>query len=138
MHACNSRHLGLFHKESDNQVDVTSKTQDIIAGLEGRNVTENNMEEKESKFEFHSDEQKMHAGYDLMMFAGSDINVQISQDGTKIEGWSKNHVRSTMESKQKDSKEKINSSNDNSVTEDVGVMDYAQPHRKPPIHNLQP
>lgn len=42
-----------------------------------------------------------------------------------------------MESKQQDSNEAINNSKDNSSPEDAVVMDYAQPHRKPPIHNVK-
>ncbi|KAL7594616.1 uncharacterized protein LOC111903925 [Lactuca sativa] len=130
MHACDSRHLGVFHKEPGKELHlITSKTPEIRAGNEGRNCNETNMEDKESKHEFPSEELKMHKG--------NDIELKVSQDGTKPQGW-KNHARLTMESKQKDSKEKINNSKDSSVTEDVGVMDYAQPHRKPPIHNLQP
>jgi hypothetical protein len=29
-------------------------------------------------------------------------------------------------------------SEENDIAEDVAVMDYAQPHRKPPIHNKKP
>lgn len=29
-------------------------------------------------------------------------------------------------------------SNEAAIDEDVGVMDYANPHRKPPIHNQKP
>lgn len=28
-------------------------------------------------------------------------------------------------------------SNEKDIIEDVVVMDYAQPHRKPPIHNIK-
>lgn len=35
-------------------------------------------------------------------------------------------------------KEKLMSYEENEVGEDMVVMDYAQPHRKPPIHNKKP
>lgn len=131
MHACNSRHLGVFSNEPGQEFRLFSKNPEIMAEIEGRKVDENNMEPKEFKFEFLSDQQKK-------IHKGSDIKVKISQEETKMEGW-KNRARSTMEySKQQDSKETISDSKGNGVTEDVVAMDYAQPHRKPPIHNLKP
>ncbi|XP_076953135.1 uncharacterized protein LOC143627128 [Bidens hawaiensis] len=132
MHACSSRHLSVFHKEPGKELrNITSKIVPVLmAELERTNyVNEDRVELKESKLEFPLNEYKIHKG--------SDIKVQISQEEYKVEGW-KNHVRSTMESKIQDSKEDINKSEVNSITEDVVVMDYAQPHRKPPIHNIQP
>ncbi|KAI3804365.1 hypothetical protein L1987_25849 [Smallanthus sonchifolius] len=127
MHACNSRHLGVFHKESGKEFGlINSKTPELTAEI----INEENIETKESKLEFPNlNAQKTRKG--------SDIKVQISEEDNKIGGW-KNHGRSTMESKLQDSKEAIDKSNDNSFTEDVVVMDYAQPHRKPPIHNIEP
>ncbi|KAM0030276.1 hypothetical protein Hdeb2414_s0018g00535301 [Helianthus debilis subsp. tardiflorus] len=132
MHACSSRHLRVFHKEPENEVFSleTSKTPELVFELQGRNVNEDNIEQRESKLEFTLNEPKARKGSEY-------IKVQISQEEKKIEEW-KNHGRSTKESKLQDSKETINKSKDNSVTEDVVVMDYAQPHRKPPIHNIQP
>ncbi|KAG6596855.1 Root meristem growth factor 6, partial [Cucurbita argyrosperma subsp. sororia] len=34
--------------------------------------------------------------------------------------------------------DKVVNSEENEVGEDMVVMDYAQPHRKPPIHNQKP
>lgn len=39
------------------------QTPEIRAGNEGRNCNETNMEDKESKHEFPSEELKMHKGY---------------------------------------------------------------------------
>ncbi|KAL8263754.1 hypothetical protein R6Q59_021884 [Mikania micrantha] len=130
MHACESRHLGVFHKEPGKKFSliITTKTPELMAALQGLTLNEDNIEQKESMhmIEFSSNAQ------------GSDMKVQISQEENKIMGW-KNHARSTMESKLKDSKENVDKANkDNSFTEDVAVMDYAQPHRKPPIHNIEP
>nr|XP_043628990.1 uncharacterized protein LOC122600346 [Erigeron canadensis] len=129
MHAYTSRPLGVFQLGHGKGIRLTSKTSEIMAEIKGENVNENIIERNESNVEFHSDKPNM--------LKGSDIKVQVSQEETQVEGW-KDHARSTMESKQQDSKEAINNSETNIVTEDVVVMDYAQPHRKPPIHNLTP
>lgn len=42
-----------------------------------------------------------------------------------------------LESSAHDTDEAVNGK-ENEVVEDVVVMDYAQPHRKPPIHNEKP
>ncbi|KAH6818111.1 root meristem growth factor [Perilla frutescens var. frutescens] len=42
--------------------------------------------------------------------------------------------RSTVESSPSNAEENV-SSKDNDNVQDIEVMDYAQPHRKPPIHN---
>ncbi|KAJ6701527.1 TRANSMEMBRANE PROTEIN [Salix koriyanagi] len=42
--------------------------------------------------------------------------------------------RSMLGSAAKDTEEAVRSE-ENDIAEDVAVMDYAQPHRKPPIHN---
>ncbi|GJU74501.1 hypothetical protein Tco_1265906 [Tanacetum coccineum] len=128
MHACNSRHLGVFNKEPENDFQLTIKnTPEIMTELEVKDVG-NSIEQKESKLDFFSDK--------LNMPKGNDAKLQISVEGANIEAW-KNHARSTMESKQQDSNEAINNSKDNSSPEDAEVMDYAQPHRKPPIHNVK-
>ncbi|KAK1430539.1 hypothetical protein QVD17_13352 [Tagetes erecta] len=134
MHACISRPLSVFHKEhptGEAFTLVSIKTPKLMSDqLEGRHANEDYVGQNEYELEFHSNVQKMDKG--------SDIKVQIiSQEENKIREW-KNHVRSTMESKLQDSKEDINKSKDNGFNEDVVVMDYAQPHRKPPIHNIDP
>ncbi|KAA8522237.1 hypothetical protein F0562_012910 [Nyssa sinensis] len=58
------------------------------------------------------------------------------QQATKVVGW-KRQARSMLVSTQHDTKETVNSE-ENDVAEDIVVMDYAQPHRKPPIHNKEP
>lgn len=128
MHACNSRPLGVFNKEPENDFQLTIKnTQEIMTELEVKDIG-NSIEQKMFKLEFFLDK--------LNMLKGNDVKLQISEEGANIEGW-KNHARSTMESKQQDSNEAINNSKDNSSPEDAVVMDYAQPHRKPPIHNAK-
>ncbi|KAK9059205.1 hypothetical protein SSX86_021824 [Deinandra increscens subsp. villosa] len=146
MHACNSRHLGVFHKQPGKEfrpnIIITTKVSlysynyfksisclktpgVALVEFKGRNLSE----DKESKLSNIAQKTTR-----------SDIKqqVQISdQEENKIVGW-KNHGRSTMESKLQDSKEAIHKSKENGFTEDVVVMDYAQPHRKPPIHNIQP
>ncbi|KAK9059199.1 hypothetical protein SSX86_021818 [Deinandra increscens subsp. villosa] len=132
MHACNSRHLGVFHKQPGKEfrpnIIITTKTPGVaLVEFQGRNLSE----DKESKLSNIAQKTTRE---------GSDIKQQVQvsdQEENKIVGW-KNHDRSTMESKLQDSKEAIHKSKENGFTEDVVVMDYAQPHRKPPIHNIQP
>lgn len=50
----------------------------------------------------------------------------------------KKHGRSLGESKSDTTDEEAVESNENEIVEDVVVMDYASPHRKPPIHNEKP
>lgn len=45
--------------------------------------------------------------------------------------------RSTLGVAPHEAEETVNSKEDE-IIEDVVVMDYAQPHRKPPIHNIKP
>nr|GEU34137.1 zinc finger, CCHC-type [Tanacetum cinerariifolium] len=122
-----SHHNHIVHKEPENDFQLTIKnTPEIMTELEVNDVG-NSIEQKESKLEFLSDK--------LNMPKGNDVKLQNSEEGANIEAW-KNHARSTMESKQQDSNEAINNSKDNS-SPDAEVMDYAQPHRKPPIHNVK-
>ncbi|KAJ7010921.1 hypothetical protein D5086_001099 [Populus alba] len=53
-----------------------------------------------------------------------------------IEGL-KGRGRSMLGSTANDTEEAVRSE-ENDIAEDVAVMDYAQPHRKPPIHNKKP
>lgn len=46
----------------------------------------------------------------------------------------KRSERSTLESPPSNAEKNV-SSKDNDTVEDIAVMDYALPHRKPPIHN---
>ncbi|KAL6986040.1 hypothetical protein U1Q18_019407 [Sarracenia purpurea var. burkii] len=56
------------------------------------------------------------------------------QGETDTEGW-KQQQRRWLGSTLEDAKEMINDSKEDDATEDIVVMDYAQPQRKPPIHN---
>ncbi|XP_035837519.1 uncharacterized protein LOC118485480 [Helianthus annuus] len=126
MHECTSRHLGMIDKEAENH--LTSKnTTEIMAEHQGRNFIKNHTEQKEIKLEY------LLIGKKMGRVTGRD-GVQVTQRETKLEGW-KNHGRSAMESKHEEPA--INNAKDDRVSE-VVVMDYALPHRKPPIHNIEP
>lgn len=47
-------------------------------------------------------------------------------------------MRSLQDSAQHDNSEETGGVKENEAVEDIVVMDYAQPHRKPPIHNERP
>ncbi|GFS34708.1 hypothetical protein Acr_00g0035490 [Actinidia rufa] len=61
---------------------------------------------------------------------------EILPKATKIEVWNR-QARRMLGSRPNDAEETVDSKG-NDVVEDIVVMDYAQPHRKPPIHNIEP
>nr|GMC96871.1 Root meristem growth factor 6 [Ipomoea batatas]GMD75060.1 Root meristem growth factor 6 [Ipomoea batatas] len=64
-------------------------------------------------------------------------NEQVLQEKLNF-GESKSQARSTLESPETHNTEETVKSNEDEPVEDVVVMDYAQPHRKTPIHNKAP
>ncbi|KAF3448357.1 hypothetical protein FNV43_RR09070 [Rhamnella rubrinervis] len=60
--------------------------------------------------------------------------ISIKEKGLFTKG---NDQRSLLESAPRDTEEALDFKENDSV-DDVVVMDYAQPHRKPPIHNEKP
>ncbi|RVW50545.1 uncharacterized protein LOC100855013 isoform X2 [Vitis vinifera] len=66
----------------------------------------------------------------------SHEDLQQATKATKIEGW-KRHSRLMLGSAPHDVEETVDSK-EGDIVEDIVVMDYAQPHRKPPIHNKDP
>lgn len=54
-----------------------------------------------------------------------------------MQGSVERNVRSLLGSAQHNSEETVDNVKENDDAEDIVVMDYAQPHRKPPIHNIK-
>ncbi|KAK4435045.1 hypothetical protein Salat_0667700 [Sesamum alatum] len=83
------------------------------------------------------DNQKSSAVKEAENIEGNKVKDSYSwknlQQPTGKEIW-KRTERSTLESPPSHAEETV-SSKDNDTVEDIVVMDYAQPHRKPPIHN---
>ncbi|KAH7833951.1 hypothetical protein Vadar_011333 [Vaccinium darrowii] len=65
------------------------------------------------------------------------ISQEDHQKATRIKEWKVQLARRMMGSTSSKAEETIDSKEDDSP-EDIVVMDNAQPHRKPPIHNLEP
>ncbi|KAL7123298.1 hypothetical protein ACP275_01G097300 [Erythranthe tilingii] len=129
LHACYARPLTIHDKETVTQLqqlsikDVTASVPDKFA-TQGANVV-------------HLDDQKSSSVQEAEKIEGKKVNNpyfwKILQQATEAQ-ITKRGERSTMESTQSSAEENLSSKN-NDPMEDVVVMDYAQPHRKPPIHN---
>eukprot|EP00261_Vitis_vinifera_P040858 XP_019082101.1 PREDICTED: uncharacterized protein LOC100855013 isoform X2 [Vitis vinifera] len=76
-----------------------------------------------------------HAGSKIIVLSSHE-DLQQATKATKIEGW-KRHSRLMLGSAPHDVEETVDSK-EGDIVEDIVVMDYAQPHRKPPIHNKDP
>lgn len=86
--------------------------------------------------------EKASSGADIISLCTSQTDHE--QKSIKMKGL-KRQARSLLGSATQDNdmKEDHNTdsegnSNEAAIDEDVGVMDYANPHRKPPIHNQKP
>ncbi|KAM7491239.1 hypothetical protein LguiA_034160 [Lonicera macranthoides] len=140
LHACNARQLGVIGERTSIQVPsidrVTALNKDIGNAevhkiekakektLEGSSSA-NTMKGMESNDENNK-------GYETK----APSFAEVLQEASKKEGW-KRQERSTMGSVPHDVEETVKSKEDD-IVEDIVAMDYAQPHRKPPIHNIKP
>ncbi|KAL0324458.1 UNVERIFIED_CONTAM: hypothetical protein Scaly_2412900 [Sesamum calycinum] len=128
LHACTARPLVVRDEERFTQLqlprmDVKTSAEE---GLDrGTNVV------------VQLDNQKSSAVKEAGNIEGNKLKVSYSwknlQQATGKEIW-KRTERLTLESPPSHDEESV-SSKDNNTVEDIVVMDYAQPHRKPPIHN---
>ncbi|KAJ6714647.1 hypothetical protein OIU85_026177 [Salix viminalis] len=159
LHACNARFLGLSDKETKKQVfnkvlvqDVdklkihrtTSAPSEMMPSEEqGKQVVGRDdmitrkisllgattMNEKDAEALPKQEEGTKGATSGNKVIVSSQADLQ--QASEIIEG----KGRSMLGSAAKDTEEAVRSDQENDIAEDVAVMDYAQPHRKPPIHN---
>ncbi|XP_038905997.1 uncharacterized protein LOC120091906 isoform X2 [Benincasa hispida] len=110
LHACEARCLRFFESSSFvSRIEPHSISQGIWADQPERSFEESNSDKLSYK----------------------EIIVGIEM----LKGMKKHGSRLVMEFPMK---EKVLNSKENEVGEDMVVMDYAQPHRKPPIHNEKP
>ncbi|KAL5748497.1 hypothetical protein ACOSP7_025539 [Xanthoceras sorbifolium] len=157
-HACNARCLKenvkghLFTKEVDQarfhkiaiQLGIGHVEELQTQGQEqvrndGRKIHENRDEENSMKRE----ESKPFSKGEASMGATSGNKIIISspndlQRPAKTEGLKSRQERSMLGYSSPHDTEEAVDSKENDVVEDIEVMDYAQPHRKPPIHNEKP
>ncbi|XWS61973.1 hypothetical protein CRYUN_Cryun07bG0170800 [Craigia yunnanensis] len=159
MHACNARRLGFVAEKIGNHVDFlankdinklkphdqlqmrpsipkelqTQEFQDV--GVHGRRIQENLIGANTMKqtllnsfLKAKEAVAKAISGYEIIISSRVDL-----QGMEKVEGL-KRVTRSMLGNSGGDTKEAVDSKEKENVG-DIDVMDYAQPHRKPPIHN---
>ncbi|XWS49094.1 hypothetical protein CRYUN_Cryun13aG0134200 [Craigia yunnanensis] len=159
MHACNGRHLGFFAEEIVNHVDFLAnkdvnklkphyqlqmtpsiskelQIQELQeVGVHGRRIQENMIGANTMKqtlfnsfLEAKGAVAKAISGYEMII-----SSRVVLQGMEKVEGL-KRVTRSMLGNSGGDTEEAVDSKEKDNVG-DIDVMDYAQPHRKPPIHN---
>ncbi|XP_012069954.2 uncharacterized protein LOC105632249 [Jatropha curcas] len=142
LHACNARFLGFndkdLHKVHLHQISIPSEmispAPEEVGEIDRRRIHENSLNigattmKQNKELTSFKEEESTKTGNELIVFSQDGL-----QDKDKIEGW-KRPRRSMLGSVPSDTEEAVES-NENDIAEGVVVTDYAQPHRKPPIHN---
>ncbi|WCJ25946.1 hypothetical protein M5689_007798 [Euphorbia peplus] len=134
LYACNARFLGLFHSEiTSKQEFVTKDLHAVESKIMGNKdgLKTNNMKQKH--FQTHFSEKQ------VLITPGNELITVSSQKDlpqkTELIKDMKRQERSMEGSEESDD---VEESEEKDITEHIDVMDYAQPHRKPPIHNQKP
>ncbi|KAJ8555623.1 hypothetical protein K7X08_013119 [Anisodus acutangulus] len=127
LHACSARPL-IATTDKENTIllsskDVTFLTSDI-SKAEGRIIMSENNGRDDAKGKEDDDENK-----------GNKVIISF-QEGAQVK-MLRRQSRLILESPSAQHEEEAVNSIENDPVEDVVVMDYAQPHRKPPIHNTK-
>ncbi|XP_017222274.1 uncharacterized protein LOC108199018 isoform X2 [Daucus carota subsp. sativus] len=143
LHACKARHLSLndnrnsrrshtvvknlhskslpsLYKETDSEPEVVQARE---ANSPGANELTNTVMAKDSEQTIPKNDNKK----------GGEIDISHPKEATQPEGW-RRQARSTTESSPSEARETADTK-ESEIVDDVVAMDYAQPHRKPPIHN---
>ncbi|XP_030946388.1 uncharacterized protein LOC115970906 [Quercus lobata] len=158
LHACDASRLRLADKENRKQADYFSKDAERTKVLEttitsrsrpcpfdkcisqqknikydGRNSHD---KQKDSKVPFKKQENGETSGYENIMGSSFHKDLQLVRSIQEL----KRNVRSLLGAAQHDTaKETVDAIENEGLDNNVSiVMDYAQPHRKPPIHNEKP
>ncbi|XVE57677.1 hypothetical protein DITRI_Ditri04bG0108700 [Diplodiscus trichospermus] len=150
MHACiNARRLGFVAQEIGNHVGLilsnkvgpsvpkelqTEELQEV--GVHGRRTQENLIGANTMKqillisfLKAKESVAKAISGYEIIISSGVDL-----QGVEKVEGL-KRVTRSMLGNAGGDTEKAVDYKEKDKLKGDIDVMDYAQPHRKPPIHN---
>ncbi|KAL3499554.1 hypothetical protein ACH5RR_038647 [Cinchona calisaya] len=150
LHACSARRsLGVIDKESVKGLQLHHKNVDpsiaerlrvqesLMVGIDRRTIIPswngaNTLQEKNSEALGKGNEDDK--GYNVIL-----SSLQKVHETSKLKD-QKRQARLIMESSSSpaNAEETKVDSKENDMGEDIVVMDYAQPHRKPPIHNLEP
>lgn len=143
LHACNARHLSLTGKRNGR------KSHTIVKDLQSKHLpSPSTLTHSEPKVVQAREEHTAVAeeltntavekDLDLIILKkddkkGGEVEMSLLKEATQLEGW-RRHVRSTIESSPNEARV-TEDSKEREIVDDVVAMDYAQPHRKPPIHN---
>lgn len=145
LHACNARHLSLTHETIEKKSHVLRKDvhsrklrssfilthsepklaqtqEEHYSSSTGADELTDTVTGKESATVVLKKDEK----------TGEEVVRSYSGETTQREKW--RQTRSTLESSRDEVEETANSE-ENDTIDDVVAMDYAKPHRKPPIHN---
>ncbi|CAA0842311.1 Root meristem growth factor 6 [Striga hermonthica] len=119
LHACAARPLTVSDKETVVQNRASNKD---VKGLDhgtyflGRFLAD--QEGERDKANAYTGNIKVHA-------TGTEVHMRVEVE------------RSALDSSSHKAEENVSSNHNNNTVEDAVAMDYAQPHRKPPIHNRE-
>ncbi|KAL9177917.1 hypothetical protein ABFS82_01G091600 [Erythranthe guttata] len=131
LHACSARPITIHDKETVTQLEQLS-IKDLMASVANKFTTRGTNVVHKDK-----DRQKSPSVQEAENIEDKKVKIpyawKLLQQATEAEIM-KREERSILESTQSSAEENL-SSKSNDPMEDVVVMDYAQPHRKPPIHN---
>ncbi|MBA0689640.1 hypothetical protein Goari_007359 [Gossypium aridum] len=160
MHACNARCLGYAAEDIDNHADflakdvnklklhdqlemrssISKEVQTQEYGVHGRRKQENGTDANNMKQTLcnlllkakQAVENAISSGYEIILSSGVDFHGRAKVEGLKRVRRS----RSMLGNSGGDTEEDVGSKEKDMVDGDIDdVMDYSQPHRKPPIHN---
>ncbi|XP_040954544.1 uncharacterized protein [Gossypium hirsutum] len=164
LHACNAHRLGFSAKENGNHVDfLASKDANKLKGhkLEmgpsiskklqtpelqevrshGRRIIDAKTMKQTISDSFLAKEAVQNAisGYGIMSSSRVGLQSKETVEHVRTEhrnqmGWKRIRARSMLGNSDAGADEALDSKEKDNVR-DIDVMDYAQPHRKPPIHN---
>ncbi|XAR54963.1 hypothetical protein NMG60_11030316 [Bertholletia excelsa] len=137
LHACHGRHLGFADKRGKNSLlsgkgvktekheksaSSSNSSPSYPAGMQTKETLLGKHDETEMK-ERWSGRTSLRQKEAKVLWEDKEVILKEEAGGRKL--------GSTSE----EAEERVSSDEDDDDVEDVNVMDYAKPHRKPPIHN---
>ncbi|KAI9076532.1 hypothetical protein K1719_041518 [Acacia pycnantha] len=144
LHACTSRPLILLHKQtakrfSYKDLDKVLVLEKFMAAAKPRPCTlkEKEVSDDETICESGcnaSTLKEVKIGHYSNRHSGATSSFQTDSPSLLL----RRHTRSMLGPEEHHVEETLNPSSGDTTLEDILEMDYAQPHRKPPIHNGKP
>ncbi|KAL2472483.1 Uncharacterized protein Adt_40619 [Abeliophyllum distichum] len=138
------RPFGVFVQENSTRIQLSAK--DVKTPGAEKFVMQGNFRAEFGDKTFYGannmklKDQKAYLVKEAEDIKGNEVKMpyfgKIFEETAEKKEW-KREERSTLESPPKKAKKNIISKESDSI-EEIVVMDYAQPHRKPPIHNKEP